>query len=268
MRFGASTLMKGRVEEFFDGAKGSFETVEIVCDSPYRTPLEINTQFLKSVRRALGVEYTVHSPFMSTDIGALDDSSRKLSVERVLEAVEVGSTIEASIIVVHPAIGSRGSIEERERIRGLEKESLERINDFARSKNMRVCVENMPAGLPFVDRSLASGVMQLVEGLAGAGVTFDVAHANTTTVPPEKMLEHFGCGLIAHVHVHDNRGARDDHLEIGKGTINWRNVVAKLTQLNYEGILIDESLNIEAAKRGIRFLKQTFEEVQKLEGKR
>ena len=267
MKFGASTLMKGRVEEFFDGAKDSFEAVEIVCDNPYRTPLDVNTQFLTSVRKALGVEYTVHCPFSAADIGALDDSSRERSVERILEAVEVGSLIEASIIVVHPAMGSRGSFDEREKVRGLEKESLLRINEFARSRNIRVCVENMPRGLPFVERSLASGVMQLVEGLEGAGITFDVAHANTTTVPPEKMLEHFGPGVLAHVHVHDNRGTNDDHLEVGKGKINWRNVVTKLVKLEYKGILMDESLSVEAAKRGTRFLKQVLEEVQKLEGK-
>jgi sugar phosphate isomerase/epimerase len=268
MRFGASTLMKGKVEEFFDEARDSFEAVEIVCDSPYVTPLEINTQFLKSVRKALGLEYTVHCPFTSVDIGSLDDSSRKRSVERILEAIEVGSVIEASIMVVHPAIGSRGSFEEREKVRALERESLERIHDFARTKNVRICVENMPAGLPFVERSLASGVMHLIGDLEGAGITFDVAHANTTTVPPEKMLEHFGRDLIAHVHVHDNRGIRDEHLEIGKGNINWRSVVTKLMELEYHGILMDESLSIEAAKRGTHFLKQVFEEVQKLEGKR
>jgi sugar phosphate isomerase/epimerase len=268
MRFGASTLMKGRVEEFFDGAKDSFGAVEIVCDSPYRTPLDVNTQFLKSVRKALGVEYTVHCPFTSTDIGALDDSARERSVERILEAVEAGSLIEASIIVVHPAMGSRGSFEEREKIRGLERESLFRINEFARSKNIRVCVENMPGGLPFVERSFASGVMQLIEGLEGAGITFDVGHANTTTVSPERMLEHFGPGVVAHVHVHDNRGTNDDHLEIGKGKIDWRGVVTRLVTLKYEGILMDESLSVEAAKRGTRFLKQMLEEVQKLEGKR
>ncbi|MCX5799887.1 MAG: sugar phosphate isomerase/epimerase [Candidatus Eisenbacteria bacterium] len=268
MKFGASTLMKGRVEEFFDGAKDSFEAVEIVCDSPYATPLDINTRFLQSVRKALGVEYTVHSPFTSTDIGALDYSLRKQSVGRILEAIEVGSVIEASIIVVHPSPGTRGSIEEREKIRALEKESLEEIHIFARPRGIRVCVENMPSGFPFLDRSLASGVMHLVEGLEGAGVTFDVGHANTTTVLPEKMLEHFGRDLVAHVHVHDNRGVRDDHLEIGKGNIHWREVVTRLVEVQYQGILMDESLNIEAAKRGIRFLKKLFEEVEKLAGSR
>jgi len=268
MKLGASTLMKGKVEEFFDAAKDSFEVVEIVCDLEYRTPLEINTQFLKSVRRALGVEYTVHSPFTGTDIGALDDSLRKRSVERIMESIEVGSIIEATIVVVHPAMGSRGCIEERDRVRALEGESLWSIHDFARSKNVKICIENMPAGFPFVDRSLASGVIQLVKNLEGAGVTFDVAHANTTTVPPEKMLEHFGRDLVAHVHVHDNRGKRDDHLEIGKGTVNWNNVISKLAQLEYQGFLIDESLNIEAAKRGTRFLRRALEEVQKLEEKR
>jgi len=267
MRFGASTLMKGKVEEFFDGAKDSFEVVEVVCDAPYKSPLEINTQFLRSVKKALGIEYTIHSPYTSMDIGSLDDSYRKQCVDRVLEAIEVGCAIGAHIVVVHPAFGSRGSLEERLRVKEMEKDSLEKINESARSKNMKICIENMPMGIPFVDRSLASGIIQLAKGLDGAGVTLDVAHANTTNVKPETMMKHFGPELLSHVHVHDNRGTSDDHLEIGKGTVNWGNVAIGLRQLRYDGVLVDESLNIEAARRGIRLLKQKFQEVDEVEGK-
>jgi len=260
MKLGASTLMKGTVEQFFDKARDSFEAVEIVCDSPYRRPLEINADFLKSVRKSLGVEFAIHSPFNEVDIGSLDDSHRERSVRGVLEAIELGHLIEATAVVVHPAWGSRGSVEERERVRALEKDSLQRINEFARAKHVKACIENMPAGLPFVERSLASGILHLVEGLDNFGVTFDVGHANTTTVPPEKMLEHLG-SVVAHVHVHDNQGARDEHLEVGLGTVNWRNVISGFVRMGYQGILIDESLSVDAALRGARVLRRILEEV-------
>jgi sugar phosphate isomerase/epimerase len=260
MKFGASTLMKGTVEQFFDKARDSFEAVEIVCDNPYRRPLEVNTGFLKSVRKTIGVEFAVHSPFNEIDIGSLDDSYREKSVDGILEAIELGHIIEASVVVVHPATGSRGAIEERERLREVEKESLQLINEFAGQKGVRICLENMPSGLPFVERSLASGVMQLAKDLDNFGITFDVAHANTTNVPAGKMLEHLG-ETVEHVHVHDNRGTRDEHLEIGLGNVDWKGIIGRLVRMDYKGILTDESLSVEAAQRGVGVLRRIAEEV-------
>ncbi len=265
MKYGASTLMKGTVEQFFDRARDSFDVVEVVCDSPYSRPLDINSDYLRSVRRSLGTEFTVHCPFSKCDIGALDDSLREESVRGVLECIELGGLIEASLIVVHPSRGTRGSLEERERVRALEKESLSRIHESAASRKMRICVENMPSGLPFADVSLTSGILQLVKRLDGAGVTFDVGHANTTTVPAERMLKHFG-PAVGHVHIHDNNGLEDEHLEVGTGSVDWSGVVRALVGLKYEGVLVDESLSLESAKRGIAYVRKLFEEVQRIDG--
>jgi len=264
MKYGASTLMKGTVEQFFDRARASFEVVEVVCDSPYQNPLDVNADFLNSVSRSLGTQFTVHCPFVNADIGSLDGTVRERSVRGVLDTIELGAAIGALLVVVHPTRGTRGSLEERDKVRSLERESLVRIHERAVERGLKMCVENMPSGSAFADKSLASGVMHLVKGLNGVGATFDVGHANTTTVPAQTMARHFG-SLIGHVHVHDNRGAQDEHLEIGLGTVDWKEVVASLVELKYDGILLDESLNVEAARRGLAHLKRLVEEAQGLE---
>jgi sugar phosphate isomerase/epimerase len=258
--------MKGTVEQFFDVARASFEVVEVVCDSPYANPLDVNSDFLKSVAGSLGTQFTVHCPFVNSDIGSMDDAVRERSVRGVLDSIELGSAIGASLVVVHPARGTRGGLEERDRVRALERESLVRICELAAAKGLRVCVENMPSGSAFADRSLASGVAHLVRRLDGAAVTLDVGHANTTTVPAQTMARHFG-SLIGHVHVHDNKGVQDDHLEIGLGTVDWRAVVSTLVALKYDGILLDESLSVDAARRGVAYVRRLVEEAQALEKK-
>jgi sugar phosphate isomerase/epimerase len=266
MKYGASTLMKGTVEQFFDGARASFEVVEIVCDNPYANPLDVNVDFLKSVKGSLGTQFTVHSPFVNSDIGALDASVRERSVRGALDSVELAFAIGASVVVVHPSRGNRGGLEERDRIKALERESLTRIDELAAARGVTVCLENMPSGSPFAERSLASGVLHLVRGLKSAGATLDVGHANTTTVPAETVARHLG-PLIRHVHVHDNRGAEDEHLEIGKGTVDWRAVVRTLVSLGYDGVLLDESLTVEAARRGNAYLRGLVEEAKGIENK-
>jgi len=185
----------------------------------------------------------------------------------VLDCIELGHAIGASLVVVHPSRGTRGSLEEREKIRAVEMESLVRIHEEARLKGLGICVENMPSGIAFADRSLASGILHLLRRLDGAKATFDVGHANTTTVPAHTMLRHMG-PLVGHVHVHDNKGAQDEHLEIGTGSVKWRNLVQALLDVKYEGILLDESLNVEAAKRGLQYVRQLLEEVQGSERRR
>jgi len=33
---------------------------------------------------------------------------------------------------------------------------------------------------------------------------------------------------VIHVHLHDNKGRSDEHLSLGKGTIDWKKVIKKL----------------------------------------
>jgi sugar phosphate isomerase/epimerase len=70
-------------------------------------------------------------------------------------------------------------------------------------------------------------------------MTLDVAHAHIDGGKGRRlreMLTRFG-ERIAHVHVSDNQGKRDDHLEIGKGNIDFREVVRKLRAVRYDATI-------------------------------
>jgi sugar phosphate isomerase/epimerase len=72
-------------------------------------------------------------------------------------------------------------------------------------------------------------------GDKSVGWTFDVGHANVTGNLVE-LLEHFGDRLQG-THLHDTDGTSDGHLPPGKGTIDWDNLFATLTQMHYNGPL-------------------------------
>jgi sugar phosphate isomerase/epimerase len=46
---------------------------------------------------------------------------------------------------------------------------------------------------------------------------------------------------IVHVHLHDNNADYDYHLGIGKGNINWVNIIRAFKRMRYPGIFIIES---------------------------
>lgn len=55
----------------------------------------------------------------------------------------------------------------------------------------------------------------------------------------EKYLKTFGDKII-HIHVHDNHGKQDEHIEIGKGKINYKKVNKWLKEINY-----DDTITVE-----------------------
>jgi len=63
---------------------------------------------------------------------------------------------------------------------------------------------------------------------------------------------------LAHVHMHDNHGKQDEHLPLGKGKIDVREVIRLLKEVNYDRTITFEVFSSHAdAVRSMRsFNKQ------------
>jgi sugar phosphate isomerase/epimerase len=126
---------------------------------------------------------------------------------------------------------------------------LERLSEVARETGVLIGVEAADFFLP-VDRFI------LLEDLAlpGLGITVDTGHISwvvegrATCAPfatPGRFVERFG-SLVRHVHIHDYDGERD-HLPIGRGSIDFAELLGALARIGYEGAL---SLEINSAIAG------------------
>lgn len=95
---------------------------------------------------------------------------------------------------------------------------------------VRFAVENTP---------VASGEVDIVRDIAlrypadRVGVCLDLGHAHIRGNIPS-AIRALGPRLL-HVHAHDNRGDRDDHLVPGRGTIAWKPVIAALEGAGFRG---------------------------------
>jgi sugar phosphate isomerase/epimerase len=84
---------------------------------------------------------------------------------------------------------------------------------------------------------------------------FDPGHAALfSKVPVHRWAEAFGTG-IGLMHVHDNRGQRDDHLPVGEGTINYRGVLLSVLDAGARPILTVEPHRKEHFARSVAGLK-------------
>jgi len=84
-----------------------------------------------------------------------------------------------------------------------------------------ICVENTSSemGDPSYLRDFVDETR-----LAGLRFNFDVGHANLSDIPEDERLEKSFSPLrdfVSSVHLHDNRGEKDEHLPPYDGTIDW-----------------------------------------------
>lgn len=63
------------------------------------------------------------------------------------------------------------------------------------------------------------------------------SHTNEGVIPYIKRFSN----RIINVHYHDNNGFKDEHLNIGDGTINWKEVMKAFNDISYSGPFLSET---------------------------
>ncbi|MCQ2354504.1 MAG: sugar phosphate isomerase/epimerase [Clostridia bacterium] len=112
--------------------------------------------------------------------------------------------------------------------------TLEFARDICRTVNgygVGVAVENSPKSTIDV---LCESVDTLAAERYNVGICFDTGHGHLTGASQGEMLDKIGSRLRM-LHIHDNHGEKDEHREIGCGTIDWDDVMTSLARIGYDG---------------------------------
>jgi len=118
-------------------------------------------------------------------------------------------------------------------------ETFKKLITMAKKYDIKIMIENCE---PSVDINMVGNVLKKVPDLK---LHLDVGHANLN-YKKNKTEDYFRRfkNKIAHIHVSDNHGGKDDeHLGIGKGNINWKKIVKILKKYNY-----DKTITLETFK--------------------
>jgi sugar phosphate isomerase/epimerase len=167
-----------------------------------------------------GFRFTVHSPYEHVNIASPDARKRRASIDAVKKSMEHASLFEALNVVVHPGCTEDGSTPEE--ASALNSESLVEIWDHSRSLGQRMAVEN--------DIPRDGGVLVSPDDFRNlfstSGVRFpmllDVGHAHMSNTL-DSFVRSLASDLVE-LHVHDNKGERDEHLAIGAGTVDFSKI--------------------------------------------
>jgi sugar phosphate isomerase/epimerase len=219
-------------------ANAGFAGVEIFCSrAHFNYTSKAEAQEIKQILADLRLALTsLHAP-TSRDMSATRESGQPLSiceVERVRRveamdefkrAIDVAEELPFPRMILHMG-GTRETANPRKRDAAFS--SLEHLILHAKHLGVTICVENTtsemgdPAYLrEFVDETR----------LTGLRFNFDIGHAHLADGPAEERIEKSFAPLrelVVGMHLHDNRGEKDEHLPPYEGTIDWPRAVKTL----------------------------------------
>jgi len=215
-----------------------FEAWEVVGEGYHSLP-EIEKEFLE-LTPSYELEYSAHSPMSDINIGSLNPRMREASIRELLEGMGAASRMGMDIYTIHPGFMTPIGFVMPDRVKEVTKLSLRRLETTSRDLGITVALENMPRS-PFAMATDPDTLKELIEDIE-MSICFDIGHANTMGLIDEflDLKDRF-----VNIHIHDNMGATDEHLPIGKGTVDFPKILDRL--IGYTGRYVIESKGIEDA---------------------
>ncbi len=192
--------------------------------------------------QSLGLRPTVHASIHDTNLASLNPILSEAALRDLLGAVDLAADIGAEVVVFHP--GRVPSEYRRDpgalpRAREVLLANLEIALPHAEKRGVKLAVENKQRGS---NRDLILSPeehAEMLERFPGLWACLDFGHLHTLGLDPAGFARTLA-GKLLHVHLHDNRAQGDEHLPLGRGTLDWRRCVAVLEELGFEGTVILE----------------------------
>ncbi|MEM3517233.1 MAG: sugar phosphate isomerase/epimerase [Candidatus Bathyarchaeia archaeon] len=223
--------------EFFKLAKKlEVNRIEIKLDD-----LRFKNFLLNKKKLDFNFKLSFHLPVIDVNLGTPHKDLRR-SFEKILfNSIFLAKKVNAEIIVCHAGRLNRVYPETLlSKVKNEAIESLKKLFKTSESLGITFTLENDRKAASL---SLAGDLNSFQEMLnkIGCKATLDIGHANTFSNPIEfiKNLNH----KIINIHIHDNKGDKDEHLPIGKGKINFKEILNSLREIDWNNSLIIEAHN-------------------------
>jgi sugar phosphate isomerase/epimerase len=234
----------------FDWACGledmGFDGWEIVSEGKQKITRESLPELLDIIN-STSLKITVHGPFSDLNPASLNDAIWNATLAQIKQCVELSADF-SRVVVVHPGVLSPLGSQLPDQAWARNVEALKELGSHAREHGVTLCLENMPNLEKLLCRTPPE-VFGMAES-AGIGMTFDVGHSNTMGNTGGFLKEK---AKFTHVHLHDNHGKKDEHLEVGTGTVEWEKVLPELE--DFGGMAVIEARSIEEGRRSLEHLR-------------
>ncbi len=193
---------------------------------------------------------TIHAPMSDVNIGSVNDTIRDHSVEIIKRTVEFVAELEIPLMTMHPAHLSPLGMLMTEEVSERNVRSLRAIMDYAAEYDVEIALENMPMvhwTLGNTPEEVALILNQVnEERINKLGFCLDIGHANVAS-DVALFIDRYFTDRLLNLHLHNNFGDKDSHLELDRGDIEVKEVLSEIIEVkgSLPPQLIIESNNLE-----------------------
>jgi sugar phosphate isomerase/epimerase len=219
--------------------KAAVKHVEIVDDGLHALNKKKASKF-KELAHSYGLKFSVHAPFADINIASPSKCILRAVLKRLEKSIKFTSDIEALVWVFHPGLKTGISMfyPGMEWVQNCK--TAKALYSIAEEYGVEIAIENVPEPYPFLMKNVEHFRRFYNDVNEEIGIALDVGHANLNG-QLELFLKTFP-EKIVHIHAHDNGGKDDEHLGVGRGTVNWDRFAELLRQVSYNKIVVVESV--------------------------
>ena len=178
------------------------------------------------------------------------------AIEETKISIDIADELKAPFVTIATAIHADFSVDTVNESTQVALESLQKMSEYARSKNVRLVFEatnHLEMG-KYVNTVMNHRRMIQATGCDNIGIQVDWFHANFEELNPYEAVMDAG-DLLWHIHFRDSNS-----LTPGYGTVDFKAVMRALKRINYEGYCTIESAPMipdadTATSDGISYLK-------------
>jgi sugar phosphate isomerase/epimerase len=190
---------------------------------------------------------SIHAPFMDLNPGSEERLLRDLTRHRFRQVCHAAAILKPRSMVFHPGYDRWRYGERQSTWLGHAVETFQEVLAATEPIGCTIAVENIFEEEP-------ATLVALIEALDHPRLKhcFDVGHWHLfTSVSMEEWFAALG-RQIAHVHIHDNRGAKDDHLPVGEGDIDFKLFFGLLGEHAPDAVRTIEAHSRDCLERAVR----------------
>jgi len=201
-------------------------------------------------RHGLKFSDTHNAETSGAAVTAEDEAARQRGVRLLENRIRFTAELGGNCVVVHPPARAETDDQRRARWAAIDK-SFQAVARLCESAGVRIGLENLPQGVTDDFHALMDRFPANVLGFC-----YDSGHANISKQP--ELLERYGPRLAA-LHLHDNRGEKDEHAIPGYGTVDWPRIARALKAAGYAKPVNFELSLKDPARDAADFVREAYE---------
>ena len=207
--------------------KNGFDFVDLFLEEDMATPEKVDAKAVRRLLEKFGLGVIGHTAWYMP-IGSPVKALRNAAVEELKRYFQVFAEIGVDFVNIH-ANWPGGLFSDKEGVK-FQIESLKRLVEEAKEFGIKLMLEPLDTR-----NDTLKNISAILKAIPELYLHLDIGHTSLYGRKPKDFIKRLH-EKLRHVHLHDNNRAKDLHLPLGCGTIEWEKIL-KVLKRYYDGTI-------------------------------